>query len=472
MMQVERSEAGATTRDLVPERPVPAADVEMVGELRDSAFQDGQWLVQRGGRFVQLSEPLYRVVEYANGERTADEIAALVAGATDLAVTGEHVRQMLERKLIPLAIVEAEEADTPAPTVPEQAAADLRSMSPLTVNVRLKVLGPRVIDPITALLRHLYHPAALVPLLLAIGIGHWWIYAAHGVSTAFRAAVSTPGAVVAVFGLYLLSGAMHELGHASALRYGGGRARAIGIGIYLIYPIYYTDTTDGYRLGRWGRVRTDLGGFYFHLVFALAVLGAYVGSGQEWLLLVVLLIDLDITRQLFPFVRLDGYWALTDLLGVPDILSHMKSTLGRALEQRGRPVGVPALKPWATIVFSAYTLVTVPLLGALMVVTLVEAPYILASVWHGLLINLYQLRAAMADREQWVALAAGAGSVLLAIQVVGIVLLVLTIAWQPMRALWRWSGPRTMRRLVAGALGGAAACAILSYWASTLSQLR
>ncbi|MBA3445542.1 MAG: hypothetical protein H0T58_11920, partial [Gemmatimonadales bacterium] len=86
----------------------------------------------------------------------------------------------------------------------------------------------------------------------------------------------------------------HEFGHASALRYGGGRVRGMGAGFYLIYPAFFTDVTDSYRLGRWARVRTDLGGFYFHLTFALGLIGLYWVTGQEFLLVVVLLINLDI----------------------------------------------------------------------------------------------------------------------------------------------------------------------------------
>ena len=37
-------------------------------------------------------------------------------------------------------------------------------------------------------------------------------------------------------------------------------------GLYLVYPAFYTDVTDSYRLDRAGRVRTDLGGVYFNVL--------------------------------------------------------------------------------------------------------------------------------------------------------------------------------------------------------------
>ena len=38
----------------------------------------------------------------------------------------------------------------------------------------------------------------------------------------------------------------------------------MGTGLYLVWPAFYTDVTDSYRLGRAGRLRTDLGGLYFN----------------------------------------------------------------------------------------------------------------------------------------------------------------------------------------------------------------
>src|SRR5918998_2631980 len=97
----------------------------------------------------------------------------------------------------------------------------------------------------------------------------------------------------------------------------------MGAGIYMVYPAFYTDVSDNYRLPRWARVRTDLGGFYFNLIFVLGLMGLYVVTGQQFLLLVVVLINLEIIHQLLPFVRLDGYWTLADITGIPDLFTHI-----------------------------------------------------------------------------------------------------------------------------------------------------
>ena len=40
----------------------------------------------------------------------------------------------------------------------------------------------------------------------------------------------------------------------------------MGAGIYMVWPAFYTDVTDAYRLPRRARLRTDLGGIYFNAV--------------------------------------------------------------------------------------------------------------------------------------------------------------------------------------------------------------
>jgi putative peptide zinc metalloprotease protein len=169
----------------------------------------------------------------------------------------------------------------------------------------------------------------------------------HGIRGSLQATLSSPGLLLLVLALILASSIFHEVGHAAGLRYNGGQVRGIGVGLYLYYPMLYTDTTDSYRLGRCARVRTSLGGFYFHLVFTLGIIAAYLVFRQEFLLVVVFLINLDILFQCLPFVRFDGYWALADLAGIPDFFSQMGAfVLSVVPIPAWKGNKLPKLKPW------------------------------------------------------------------------------------------------------------------------------
>ena len=280
----------------VPERPLLAPQVQLLGEMQGTGFTDKQWLIERNGHFIQVSELLYRVAEQINGRHTLEEIAAGVTQATQWIVSRGNVRQLLQTKLIPLGLVVTENG-----LIVSQSKG--RPRSPLQINMRKNIFNPRIIERLASVFQVLYMPPVLIPILLVTAIAHGWLYFVHGIEDSVRIALYKPGGLLLARTLAIVSGIFHEFGHATALQYGGGKVRGMGMGFYLLYPVFYTDTTDGYRFGRWARMRTDLGGIYFHLIFALGLMVLYFISGQEILLGVVMLISIDILYNLLPSTR-------------------------------------------------------------------------------------------------------------------------------------------------------------------------
>ena len=130
-----------------------------------------------------------------------------------------------------------------------------------------------------------------------------------------------------MLGLAIASAAFHEIGHAAACRYGGGRPGGMGAGIYIVWPAFYTDVTDAYRLPRGARLRTDLGGIYFNAVDRGAHARRLAGDAADALLLLVGLQMLEMVKNLSPVIRADGYHILSDATGVPDLYAHIGPTL-------------------------------------------------------------------------------------------------------------------------------------------------
>src|SRR5205807_1538756 len=124
------------------------------------------------------------------------------------------------------------------------------------------------------------------------------------------------------------------LGHATGGYYGGARPGVIGVGIFLIWPAFFSDLNDSYRLSRAGRLRADLGGVYFNAVFMLLLAGLYCVTGLQVLLLAIALQHLLVVQQFLPFVRLDGYYIVSDLLGVPDLFAHVRPILSLLIPWR------------------------------------------------------------------------------------------------------------------------------------------
>jgi putative peptide zinc metalloprotease protein len=454
----------------MPDRPVLAPNVQLIGELKESGFKDRQWLIQRDGQFIQLTELLYHVAEQANGEHTLEEIAASVTEATEWLVSPDNVRQIVQTKLIPMRLV----ATVDGSVAPRGGGAnnEERQRSPLAVNMHMKMISPRIIGPIARGLQFLHAPPVLIPILIIIAIAHGWLYLVHGVARSIRDALSTPGLLLIILVIMLIASVFHEFGHASALRYGGGKVRGMGAGIYLVYPAFYTDVTDSYRLGRWAKVRTDLGGFYFSLIFALGIIAFFLAFRQEFLLLIVVLIDLDIIFQIMPFVRFDGYWALADLTGIPDFFSQIGPFLRSVLPLSAwRGSKLPSLKPWVKAIFASYIIVTIFALTFLLFLMVVYVPTMVITTWDALLVQNAAFTSELSNRN-----VPGIGSsvvqeLILSLPLWMTVYLFYMLGRGPLRTIWHWSKLRRKRR-IAGALGATAAIALVAFfWIPQLSSL-
>jgi putative peptide zinc metalloprotease protein len=446
----------------VPPRPRLPQHVRLVGELQGTGFADRQWLIRRGQGYIQVTELLYRIAEHADGSRSIEEIAAGVTETTRWRVTEEDIVHVLRTKLIPLGLIE--DGIRPGPSGVQTLREEVRS--PLAVNLRVKSIGPDAIDRAARILQHLFSPIAVVPLLVLIVTAHVWVYRYGGLMGAVVDALYRPHSLLVLILLLFLAALVHEFGHASALRYGGQRARGMGMGFYLVFPAFYTDVTESYRLNRWQRVRVGLGGVYFHALFAVLLVGISLAFRLEFLLLVVVLIDLEIARQLIPFVRLDGYWVLADLTGIPDFFSQMAPFVRRLIPGRGRGTRLPRLKPWVHAVFVTYISLTVPFLVFLLVVLFRRLPRIMTVLWD-----------ALRTQAGFVALSYGEGDILgvatsllqiliLALSALGVGYFVSTVTWKAVRAAWRQ--PWGSRRVFAISAVSAALALVASMWAPEL----
>jgi putative peptide zinc metalloprotease protein len=444
-------------------RPRRSDNVRLVGPMNESAFATQPWLIERNGKFIQVTELLYRIAELSDGTHSIDQLASLASDALRSHVSPDLVWRMLETRLVPIGIIAAQ-PPLQAPSASSNGSI-AAARSPLALNMRMAVVRPGLIDALTHVLQYLYAPPVLVLLLFVIVQAQYWLLFVHGVAGGVSQTLNTPGGAPVVFGLVMASTAFHEFGHAAALRYGGGRVRGMGVGFYLVYPAFYTDVTDNYRLGRWARVRTDLGGFYFNLLFSLGLMGAYHLTGQELLLVPALLTDIEIIHQCLPFVRLDGYWALADLTGIPDFFSFMGAYLRSVVPVPGwKGRKLPRLKWWATAVFGAYIAITIPVIALLLFATVRNAPRILMTACSAVQLKLAELAQAQATGDVVGAATAEAQILLLLLPVFGLALFLFAIARRLTVGLWRWGKPTRGRRFASAFAAAAVAALLVFMW--------
>jgi putative peptide zinc metalloprotease protein len=250
-----------------------------------------------------------------------------------------------------------------------------------------------------------------------------WLVRTTSVSDSLAVVFTHPVTILVVLAIVAASVVVHEFGHAAGCRYGGGRPGRIGMGLYLVYPALYTDVTDAQRLGRAARLRTDLGGVYFNGLAILAVAAAYAVTGYEPLILAIVLIHVEILQQLIPIVRLDGYYILTDLVGVPDLFDRVGPVLASMLPGKRADRRVTELRPGARTAITVWVLLVAPLLLAVAGFIVVHAPDLLRDAWRSEQRELQGLQAAWEAGDAALVAIALLSMVLLALPVLGLTLL-------------------------------------------------
>jgi len=127
--------------------------------------------------------------------------------------------------------------------------------------------------------------------------------------------------------LMLLSYFIHELGHISACRRYNCPHGEIGMGIYLIFPVFYADVSKAWRLSGKQRAVVDLGGLYFQAILLIIIdLHAYIYS-SDLAYLLSWTITFTMLHTLNPFFKFDGYWLLSDLSGITNLHEKMRKAL-------------------------------------------------------------------------------------------------------------------------------------------------
>lgn len=371
MTALDEPTPAVTTRWRTP------AGLELLGRAQGSGLQDPPFIVRRhDGQVIQLSELLQLVVEEARTERDTAELADAVSERFGRQLSIEGLDRLITNKLGPAGLIE--DAERGLPTEAQ------RSTPLLALTARRTLLPPRVVRPIAGRIGWLFASPIVLVVLGAFVTLDVTLLRRADLLAALQDLITTPTLLLVLLAMITLGSVLHELGHATACQYGGARTGAIGVGVYLIFPAFYTDVTDSYRLGRGGRLRTDLGGLYFNVLCVLAAGTAYLVTGQGLLLMFVLITHIQMLQQLLPAIRLDGYYVLADLAGVPDLFSRVGPVLKSLIP--GRPVDprVAELRPGARRMVVAWVLVTVPLLLAAYAWLIWNLPFILDTAFTAL----------------------------------------------------------------------------------------
>lgn len=118
---------------------------------------------------------------------------------------------------------------------------------------------------------------------------------------------------------------LHEFGHAYMAKRFGCRVHTIGIAFVVLFPVFYSDVTDAWRLvSRQQRLLIGAAGMLVELALAMiaTLLWSFLPDGElrsvAFMLATVTWIT-TLVINLNPLMKFDGYFLLSDFLGVVNL---------------------------------------------------------------------------------------------------------------------------------------------------------
>ncbi len=171
--------------------------------------------------------------------------------------------------------------------------------------------------------------------------------------------------IIVVYVAILLSTLFHEFGHASACCYYNLSPGAIGVCVYLNMLVFYADVSNVWHLSRDKRIVVNLGGVYFQMILLIPLYIAYYITHSDLLAYLLLSFNLNFIVVLNPFFKFDGYWILSDILGVPNLrkkgieylLYCIKQIFGKCVDEKPYFMYYSKARRYVSIVYSIVSIV-------------------------------------------------------------------------------------------------------------------
>ena len=181
--------------------------------------------------------------------------------------------------------------------------------------------------------------------------------------------------VIHFFFILSFLGFFHEFGHAYATKIYGGDVHDIGIALLYFTPAFYCDTTDALLFpNKWHRLWVTTAGIYVEGFVCAAATALWVASYPDTLLHEIAyktMLFTGVSTVLFnvnPLIKIDGYYALTSLLEMPDLREESFGYIGAMFQRHvlRLPVEAPPVSRRRRRIFWVYGVLALAYVGVIM----------------------------------------------------------------------------------------------------------
>ncbi|MEP6767575.1 MAG: efflux RND transporter periplasmic adaptor subunit [Acidobacteriota bacterium] len=181
--------------------------------------------------------------------------------------------------------------------------------------------------------------------------------------------------VLQFFFILCIIGAIHEFGHAYAIKIYGGEVHDIGMALFYFTPVFYCDTSDAFMFpNKWHRLIVVVTGIYIEAMICSGATLVWVFSYPDSLLhdmaykTMLLTGFATVFFNINPLIKVDGYYALSSVLELPDLREGAFRYLGSLLQKYvfRLPVTVPAMTRRKRFVYTVYGILSMAYTASIM----------------------------------------------------------------------------------------------------------
>jgi putative peptide zinc metalloprotease protein len=323
------------------------------------------WVVKNREKdaYYTFSDAEWGIIELFDGTRTTAEVAEeynriFPAANIDTLFALEYEEMLRNTELLERSVAERNFAVLKNLKTERQRAADEKAEGFNPFFMKFHVVDPdRFLDRTVRYVRWLWTPPMVVIWSIAVAwtigvfILHWepiWTGTYELYAFLRKPLID----VLQFFCILCVIGGIHEYGHAYATKVYGGEVHDIGLALLYFTPAFYCDTTDAILFqNKWHRLWTTTAGIYIEGFICAGATAIWVASYPD-----TLLNELAYKTMLFtgvstiffninPLIKIDGYYALTSVLEIPELREESFRYLGAQFQRRilRLPVDVPVV---------------------------------------------------------------------------------------------------------------------------------
>lgn len=312
-------------------QPLPALRSELtLIKGAPTATGEATWLIHDPlqNRFIQIDRPAYEVFSYWADCNTITELLAQIQSHGTIEIDEQDISSLIQFA-IRNKLTDQTSSGAWKGLLNEQ---KIRARSPLEwaahnyIFFRIPLVRPqRFLERTLPTARLLGTPLAHAILVFIAILGLYLTsrqWDAFGAT--FQHVFAWEGAALIALAIVAVKVA-HELGHAYCAVHYGCRVPTMGLAFMLMAPILYTDVTDAWRLTeRRKRLIITAGGILVEFGIAAIALFAWAFIAEGPLrsvafTLAVVSLATSLLINLNPLMRFDGYYLLSDWLGIDNL---------------------------------------------------------------------------------------------------------------------------------------------------------